>query len=435
MNAHSPSTRTTARAMVPAMSSVDPAMPPRPRSAVSTGVGFAGLAGMAIWFVIARHYNMSGPYAALINLVACGIPMVLWSLLVDKVHRNRTTGIDWDRPLPPLRDTLELSITKLAGYWFTWAVIGAIYAIMRFYGRGQYPFAMEVFVASTVPLFILSVPYVVWLDRRLKNPRDGAWALGSWLMGDRLANRAAIADHARAWAVKGFFLAFMVSVVPPGWADVVGRPWAQISSSPVAMADYLITFMFVIDVALATVGYVLTMKVLDAHIRSATPYVDGWVSALICYPPFALMFADGVLDYHPGTQSWDVWMAGHPLLLGVWGAALVVLTAIYAWATVAFGLRFSNLTHRGILTHGPYAFTKHPAYWSKNTFWWLSTLPFLVTTNWVDAVRNTVIMAMVSGVYFWRAKTEEKHLSNDADYRAYRVWMKARWARWLGRKA
>ena len=41
------------------------------------------------------------------------------------------------------------------------------------------------------------------------------------------------------------------------------------------------------------------------------------------------------------------------MLLALIGAVLVALTAIYAWATVAFGIRFSNLTHRGILTHGP----------------------------------------------------------------------------------
>jgi hypothetical protein len=40
-------------------------------------------------------------------------------------------------------------------------------------------------------------------------------------------------------------------------------------------------------------------------------------------------------------------------------------------------------------------------------------------------------MGLVSGVYFWRAKTEEKHLGNDADYRAYVAWMDAAWrARW-----
>jgi protein-S-isoprenylcysteine O-methyltransferase Ste14 len=51
---------------------------------------------------------------------------------------------------------------------------------------------------------------------------------------------------------------------------------------------------------------------------------------------------------------------------------MVLLTGIYAWATVAFGLRFSNLTYRGVLTNGPYAFTRHPAYLSKNAFWWMS---------------------------------------------------------------
>ena len=47
------------------------------------------------------------------------------------------------------------------------------------------------------------------------------------------------------------------------------------------------------------------------------------------------------------------------------GCRLVLLTAIYAWGTVAFGIRFSNLTHRGILTNGPYAWTRHPAYVSE----------------------------------------------------------------------
>src|SRR3546814_3065843 len=96
------------------------------------------------------------------------------------------------------------------------------------------------------------------------------------------------------------------------------------------------------------------------------------------------------------------------------------------WATVAFGLRFSNLTHRGILTHGPYALSRHPAYLAKNLFWWCATLPFLTTGSLVDAARNTLILAAVSGVYYWRAKTEEKHLKADPDYVAYWEWMERR---------
>ena len=70
---------------------------------------------------------------------------------------------------------------------------------------------------------------------------------------------------------------------------------------------WLIAVMFMIDVVFATVGYVLTMKPLDAHIRTANPYAAGWAAALICYPPFILMGEGGPLDYHPGTAGGQGW--------------------------------------------------------------------------------------------------------------------------------
>jgi len=171
-------------------------------------------------------------------------------------------------------------------------------------------------------------------------------------------------------------------------------------------------------------GYMLTCKPLDAHIRSANPLMAGWLAALMCYPPFVLMGNGGPLDYHQGTAEWTHWLAGHDVLLAIWGALLVLLTGIYAWATVAFGLRFSNLTHRGIITHGPYRWTRHPAYVSKNLFWWCSVLPFLSTTgSWTDAARNCVLLGLTSGVYYWRARTEEAHLGTDPAYAAYSDWM------------
>lgn len=396
---------------------------PRPCSAVSSGVGLAGLAGLAIWIGIARYWQMTGEFSAITAVFACAMPMVAWSVFVDRVHRNRTTGIDWSRPARPLSETQDISMTKLAGLWATWTIIAATYACGRFYWFGNYSFAMKWLGIAAPVMFVASIPYILWLDTRLKNPRDGAWAFGSLLMGDRTADRSAIADHARSWAVKAFFLAFMLSGFPRNFFDVVTRP-TPLPTDPVAIANFLIAVMFMIDMTMATVGYILTMKPLDAHIRSATPYASGWIAALLCYPPLSPMVNGGVLDYKVGTADWSQWFRWHPALLWADGAALVVLTGIYAWATVAFGLRFSNLTHRGILTHGPYAWMRHPAYVSKNLFWWLSTLPFLVTTgSWVDAVRNTAILATVSGIYWWRARTEERHLGADADYREYARWI------------
>ena len=400
----------------------------RPRSAVSSGVGLAGMAGLIAWTCVSRAYGFSGPNAALCSVLACGVPMILWSLLVDKVHRSPTTGIDWDSPPRSLRESLDVSIVKLAGLWATWAAIGFLYWVARWYWDGNYLFSMKVFGYSAGPLLLLSIPYIAWLDRRLREPRDGAWHFGQLVIGrTALADRDRIHEHLRAWTVKAFFLAFMIAIVPGNWAETINPSSDFIVSNIVNLSGWLVAFLFMIDVTYATVGYVLTMKPLDSHIRSANPYAAGWMAALICYPPFILMNDGGPLDYHvatAGNNAWAYWFDGYPLLMALWGFLLVLLTGLYAWATVAFGPRFSNLTHRGILTHGPYAWSKHPAYLAKNLFWWLCLLPFLVTNGNVgDMVRNFVLMAAVSGVYYWRARTEERHLSADPAYRAYSEWM------------
>lgn len=105
---------------------------PCPPSAVSHGVGIAGLLGMAAWIMVARHYGMDGPYAGLAAVVSCGLPMVAWSVLIDKVHRRPSTGIDWTNPPKPLRDTLDISIIKIAGLWATWGAIAVCALPHRF---------------------------------------------------------------------------------------------------------------------------------------------------------------------------------------------------------------------------------------------------------------------------------------------------------------
>lgn len=414
------------------------ARPSLPQSDVSAGVGLAGLAGLFFWIMVCRSWPqivdafglnaprevMDGPGAAMMALVFSGTGMVGWSLLVDKVHLRASTGIDWSAPRP-IREILDISITKIAGLWATWAVIGFAYCLGRWYWRGQYVFAMDVLETIVPVLFLGAIPYVLWLDRVLVNPRDASWHFGAMLIGREPWDAAEVKRHALSWLVKGFFCAFMISIVPGGFGAVVRFDWSHAFHDPVEFATLLIETMFMIDVQIAMVGYLVTMKPLDAQIRTANPHLAAWVAALICYPPFILMGGGGVLDYHHNGAEWPVWLAGQDVLLWIWAIALVFLTACYAWATVAFGLRFSNLTYRGVLTNGPYRFTRHPAYLSKNAYWWLAGLPFLTTSgSWVDAIRNTALLAIVSGVYYWRARTEEKHLlAEDAKYREYHAWM------------
>ena len=421
-----------------------------PPSDVSTGVGLAGLAGLTVWILFCRSYPeiagvfgltgvfggergvLSGPYSALTAMLFTALPMALWSVLVDKVHLRPSTGIDWNLRRP-MAEVMPVAVIKLVGLWATWAVLAAFYALARWYWSGNYLFAMEVLSFAIVPLVTLSVPYVIWLDRYLVEPRDGCYQFGAFVLGGGVVGRdqwepAAIAKHWRAWAIKGFFGAFMISILPPGFAQVVEADPAQLIARPVEFVMLLVTLLFVIDVQIGTVGYLLTLRPLDSHIRSGNPFLAGWLAALLCYPPFVwgIIGSDRqILNYEFGTPGWAHWLAGNDALLWTWGGVLILLTGIYAWATVVFGIRFSNLTYRGVLTHGPYRFTRHPAYLSKNLFWWASVLPFLVEGgSLVEGLRNCVFLLVVNAIYYWRAKTEEAHLmAEDPKYAEYHAWM------------
>ena len=411
-----------------------------PQSDVSPAVGLVGLAGLFAWILFCRNYAgiaemldlpgprapMSGPYAAIAALFFSAGPMVAWSLFVEKVHRRASTGIDWDAPRPVGQD-LSTSLVKVTGLYATFAIIGGLYCLARWYWQGQYQFAMEIIFAAAVPVILLTVPYVLWIDRYMVQPRDHAWHFGAMLLGRDGWELEEVKRHWRAWIIKGFFSAFMISIVPGGFAFIVENNVEGILADPVRLAQLCIELLFVIDVQIGTVGYLVTMRPLDAHIRSGNPFLSGWLAALICYPPlvYAFMGQGGMIAYEVNTAGWAHWFYGSPVLLYGWGALLVFLTGIYAWATVAFGLRFSNLTYRGVITNGPYRWTRHPAYVSKNLFWWCAVMPFFVTSgSLTDVIRNTFFLGCVSAIYYWRAKTEEAHLlGEDPKYREYHAWM------------
>ncbi len=412
-----------------------------PKSDVSSGVGLAGLLGLFAWILFCRTFPLiaeviglegeygvlSGPYAALTAMLFTAGPMAVWSLLVDRVHLRASTGLDWSLRRT-VNDVMPVSTVKIAGLWATWAIIAALYCLCRWYWDGQYLFAMEVLGFAIVPMVVLSVPYITWLDRFLVEPKDATWHFGALLLRRGGSDAEQVKKHWRAWIIKAFFGAFMISILPSGFAVIVEATPAAIISNPVEFGMLLITLLFVIDVQIGTVGYLFTLRPLDAHIRSGNPFIGGWLAALLCYPPFVwgIIGNNGqILSYEASTAGWGHWFAGNPALLWAWAAWLIFLTAIYAWATVVFGIRFSNLTYRGVLTNGPYRFTRHPAYVSKNLFWWCSVMPFFVLNgSTVEGLRNTFFLAVVSGIYYWRARTEEKHLlAEDPKYREYYDWM------------
>jgi len=109
--------------------------------------------------------------------------------------------------------------------------------------------------------------------------------------------------------------------------------------------------------------------------RSSEPTILGWLTCLACYYPFSAIYGIKLLPYDDGFE-WQHWFAFSPTYLYFYGILILFLTLIYCLATRRLGYRMSNLTYRGIITSGPYRYTKHPAYVSKVASWWLISLPF-----------------------------------------------------------
>lgn len=174
-----------------------------------------------------------------------------------------------------------------------------------------------------------------------------------------------------------------------------------------SICPLLINTMFVLDTALFTIGYSFESTRCNNIIKSVEPTVLGWSVALICYPPFSSIFS--------GYVPW--YSSEIPVFSNVWfsvaaGIAMVICYAIYVWGSISLGWKCSNLTNRGIVTNGVYAYVRHPAYVAKNLAWWIGVLPVLS----VPAILSTAAWTFI---YFLRAITEERHLLRDPDYQEY----------------
>lgn len=215
--------------------------------------------------------------------------------------------------------------------------------------------------------------------------------------------------------VKLFFLPIMVNFVVGNFAGF-SRSFASLSLAEFFTAPHfigvtyplLLSLIFLIDTFFFTFGYLVESEKLDNQVRSVEPTVLGWVVALVCYPPFNEAIGNRYFNWYASDYA-QFSSTTATLILYIF---ILFSFFIYLWATVALGTKSSNLTNRGIIGHGPYAYVRHPHYASKNLAWWISLLPIL-------SIGAVLSMIAWSAIYYLRAITEERHLITDPEYQAY----------------
>jgi isoprenylcysteine carboxyl methyltransferase (ICMT) family protein YpbQ len=408
--------------------------PPLPKSPTSVLINLAGVAVWIISVVCVLHYgkNLTTLQAAMVYLAATALPIIILEFIFLRTYKNPSTGLDfsakhqWDA---------GRILVKLVGFYATIGMAATVYWLFPEYHRRTNYEPFFDFAKLLLPwLAGAAIPYFIVIDYFMVQPRDGYWQMGMLVLGQwGKIHRQKLSQHILGWLVKIFFLPLMFISTAINVDFVKNYDYATIFDSCARFHHFLYNYFYVVDVLFVTCGYLLTVRLFDSHIQTTEPTFLGWFVALECYEPFWTFSGICYLKYMH-SMNWEGWLEGYPTIYMLWGIGILFMVFVYVYAGIPFGIRFSNLTNRGILTNGPYRFCKHPAYVTKNISWWMISIPFMCNGGPGEALRLSLLLLCINIIYLLRARTEERHLSRDPAYVEYATIMNNRSIfAWMGK--
>jgi protein-S-isoprenylcysteine O-methyltransferase Ste14 len=407
-------------------------------------IGYIGLLGFIAGVVALNKYGAVFLYErsveALILASFCAVPMVVVRLLTN-------TELWAQIGIPSISTLLQGCFVRLLGLSLTIAAVGFVYwGVSEYHAsfmagvfevnagdnnfRPYYYNWFRVFGLFGRHILTAYVAYILATELLL-SLRDDHWVVGNAALSSLVSPFSSDAAAAFAydpmelrrialeWAVRMFWSPLMFCYICDNLSGLHYRPHEL--TNYMSFFRFANNMIFTVDVCFAAIGYALPgTTVLGTHFRSAEFTAYGWCVALICYFPFFSLFCDRYFDYSK-NPPWNEWFdrmngqqdAQHWVSFQAWGNCIIALNAVFAWCTISFGLNYSNLSHRGIVTHGPYALLRHPAYVVKLLSFAMLSVPWADMRGDAGAyrgVRNCLALLLLAGVYVLRARTEEAHL-------------------------
>jgi protein-S-isoprenylcysteine O-methyltransferase Ste14 len=392
--------------------------PPSATHGMVAAVSFLAFLGAVAFVRIRIPFGTNAVHSAIFIIAATTIAIFVVDLGWQKVHRRASTGLDFAQDDPSWSRTL----TKFAGLLGSLGFVGLGYWVFPEYHEKSFANYRELLSLIVLPWIALAIPYFFWIDRKMREPKDGYWHMGKFVTFQwEDVDFRAVGQQLLGWLIKGYFLALMFTYMCRDLNTLFEYDFDRLTGFK-SYFTFLNFFLYFVDATIAALGYIMSFRLTDTHIRSAEPTMLGWVVTLACYEPFWPFVSEHYLAFGTG-YPWDAWLSNKPVLYGIWASGLLLLMAIFVWTTVIFGARFSNLTHRGIITNGPYRLTKHPAYVVKNVGYWMFAVPFMPRGSLDETLVRCLLLLGLNFIYLMRAKTEEWHLSRDPEYVLYALWM------------
>lgn len=383
----------------------------RPASVVPVSDGLIGLVALCLAWGAVMLLRPSILVATWIVLLATALPM-----LQRELSRHPARPAKSGRPATPLK-------------WLAGLVLATSPVLLV---HDQYAGLIVWVLAWLVvtPAFAIRL----FLEARRNGRIAGGFptGLGQALLPLDKSKLRALAAPARLWGLKAFFIPLYAMSL----CGLLTLAFANTLSGPVAWLALAVTFAYTIDLSFALSGYLMASNDLVPTVRSTQPRLIGWIVCLLCYGPLMSHWSDFEAVVIREV-SWPGMVDGNPLVL-LGAVAMLALLVLYVSATVRFGLRFCNLTNRGLISGGPYRLMKHPAYFAHAGNAWIITLIFMPAAGISLNLPQLLVPLAFTLLYWLRSVTEEQHMREDPDYVAYAAWIDqhgllARMRRLIGR--
>lgn len=384
------------------------------------------LLGLIPAFLILIYLKLSGGFSTLIVFGIFCVTLAVSVLSLELFVRNKNKT-NFKIKFYHYPNLLRI-IFKLSGLFFIWAIMAMLYWLLPMYNDNLFNVYFYVLQKHWWIGIIIATVYFIFMDCLKQNAEDVYYQLGCKILFRSVTiNRTEMIELWRGWAVKFFYLALMLPYLYQRLNWFLNADFNNFFHHPYSIFYHMNQLIFLLDLAFAAIGYVMTFRIFNTHIRSSEPTLLGWFAALACYWPFwGILFNKYFLQYGTGVSWVSVWQNSGIWFI-LWMSLILLCELIYTLSTIALGIRFSNLTYRGLVTSGPYRFTKHPAYVFKNISWWMISMPFMAwSKDWELALRGSILLLGVNALYYLRAKTEENHLSHYPEYVEYALAMNSK---------
>ncbi|MDX2195882.1 MAG: hypothetical protein NW207_05650 [Cytophagales bacterium] len=171
----------------------------------------------------------------------------------------------------------------------------------------------------------------------------------------------------------------------------------------------MVSVIYFIDTVIFAIFYLYESNKLKNKIEWVDTSLAGVFFCVICYPPFNEIAS----KFIPWEHSEYINFVS-PEVTFILRCVVLALLTIYVTATINLGAKASNLTYRGVTSTGIYGIVRHPAYVSKVFMWWIVSIPLFL--DYPIFIFNALAWTFI---YYMRAITEEKNLSQSPDYIQY----------------